>query len=210
MNTAIQDHPPAWISRIEKLINKILKMDEEIMFELGKFKQKVIGFQFIHTRLTVFLFLYEDKIKMRTRYDEKPNVIIKGTPINFLMMLFNTPVGATGIPPDLQIIGDVGLAQNFQKLMQSLEIDLEEPLSKWVGDPVAYQLGKLVRAGRRFLFNTGKILATDISEYLRFEVEMLPDDLLVEEFCQEVDKLRDDTDRVEQRACKLKSQTGIK
>jgi ubiquinone biosynthesis protein UbiJ len=42
-----------------------------------------------------------------------------------------------------------------------------------------------------------------MSEYLRFEINMLPDDLLVEEFNKEVDMLRDDVDRFEQRLNKL-------
>lgn len=212
MNAGIQDKPPAWISGVENLINKTLKIDEEILFELSRLKHKVIGFQFINSRLAVFLFPGEDGIKIRTHYAEKPDVIISGTPMNFLMMLFNTNGGVAGIPSELQVIGDIGLAQKFQQLMQSLEIDFEEPLSEWVGDPVAYRLGKLLRGTGHFLLNTGKILAADISEYLRFEIEMLPDDLLVEEFCRQVDELRDDTDRFEQRAQRLKSQAeaGIK
>jgi ubiquinone biosynthesis protein UbiJ len=114
------------------------------------------------------------------------------------------------LPTDMQIIGDIGLAQRFQEIMQNIEIDLEEPLSKWVGDTMAYQIGKFVRGSHRFATNAGKTLAIDISEYLRFEINMLPDDLLVEEFSKDVDLIREDVDRFEARLNKLESNTKIK
>ena len=109
------------------------------------------------------------------------------------------------MPSDMQIIGDIGLAQRFQAIMQNIDIDLEEPLSKWVGDTLAYKIGKFVRGSSRFAVNTSKTLAMDLSEYLRFEIEMLPDDLLVEEFCKDVDVLREDVDRLTQRINKLEA-----
>ena len=44
---------------------------------------------------------------------------------------------------------------------------------------------------------------TDFSEYLRFEVEMLPDELLINEFNKEVDYLRDETELISKRIDKL-------
>ena len=45
----------------------------------------------------------------------------------------------------------------------------------------------------------------DLSEYLRFEIDMLPDDLFVDEFSKEVDRLREDVDRFAQRVNKLEA-----
>ena len=39
----------------------------------------------------------------------------------------------------------------------------------------------------------------NLSEYLKFEVEMLPDELLIDEFLKEVDSIRNDVERVSQR-----------
>jgi ubiquinone biosynthesis accessory factor UbiJ len=205
MNAVIENKTPEWINQITRLINKGLSLDEETLLALAKLKGKVIGFDFINTPLVVFLMPSEHGLIIHSDYNDKPDVAIKGTPSNFIMMLASSKQGASALPTEMQITGDIALAQRFQAIMQNIEIDLEEPLSKWVGDTMAYQIGKFVRGTRHFAMNTGKTLAMDVSEYLRFEIEMLPDDLLVEEFSKEVDRLREDVDRFAQRVNKLEA-----
>jgi len=206
MSVVVENKTPEWISQVEKLINKALSLDEETLCSLASLEGKTIAFEFINTNLVVFLFPSAKGLAIHTTYENKPDVLIKGTPTNFIMMMASSKKKNAGLPTDMQISGDIGLAQRFQEIMQNIEIDLEEPLSKWVGDTMAYQIGKFVRGARRFTLNTSKTLAMDISEYLRFEINMLPDDLLVEEFSKEVDVLREDVDRFEQRVNKLEKQ----
>ncbi len=209
--SAVVDHTsPAWISQIEKLVNKTLSLDVETLHVLAKLEGKVIAFEFSNINLTVFLFPSITGLAINTAYEHKPDVLIKGTPTNFIMMLASSKQGNGSLPTDMQVMGDIALAQRFQAIMQNIEIDLEEPLSNWLGDSVAYQLGKFVRSTSRFAANTGKTLAVDMSEYLRYETDMLPDDLLVEEFCKEVDVLREDADRLSQRINKLEAKINNK
>lgn len=204
MSVAIDYKSPAWITYVEKLVNQALSLDEETLHALSSLEGKVLAFEFINTELTVYLLPSISGLVMHTAYQEKTDVLIKGTPTNFIMMLAASKQGKASLPTDMQIIGDIGLAQRFQDIMQNIEIDLEEPLSKWIGDTAAYQLGRFVRATGRFASNASKTLAMDMSEYLRFEINMLPDDLLVEGFCKDVDVLREDVDRFEQQINKLK------
>ena len=203
MNDVKDNQQPVWISQIEKLINKALSLDEETLYALGQLDGKVIAFEFINTKLTTYLFPKHSGLEIHTVFDNKPDVLIKGTPSNFIMMMASSKQDKAGLPTDMQVIGDIGLAQRFQKIMQNIEIDLEEPLSKWLGDTLSYKLGKFVRSSSRFVMDTGKILAMDLSEYLRFEIQILPDDLLVEEFCKDVDLIREDVDRLVQRIYKF-------
>ncbi len=203
MNAAVVNKTPEWLSQIEKLINKALSLDEETLYSLAELEGKVIAFEFMNTNLTVFMFPTANGLTIHSSHEDKPDVLIKGTPSNFIMMIASSKEKSTSLPTDMQIIGDISLAQRFQEIMQNIEIDLEEPLSKWLGDTMAYKIGKFVRGTRRFAVNTSKTLATDISEYLRFEINMLPDDLLVEEFSKDVDVLREDVERFEQRINKL-------
>ncbi len=207
---AVDNTPPAWIRSIETLINKALRLDEETLYALAKLDGKVIAFQFTNTQLIVFLSPSIKGLAMNTFCANKPDVLIKGTPANFVMMLASAKKATTSLPTDMQITGDIGLGQDFQKIMQNIQIDLEEPLAKWVGDGAAYQLGKFFRGTGSFAINTSKTLALDMSEYLRFETEVLPDDLLVEAFCKDVDVLREDVDRVAQRFSALETRINNK
>ena len=204
MNTA-KPQIPFWTTHLEKLINKTLALDEETREALAVLEGKVIGFQFTNTRLCLFLFPCESGLRIRTLYVDKPDVLIKGTPLNFMSMMMASAEKGHSLPSDMELIGDIGLAQRFQHIMQSIDIDFEEPLSSLVGDTVAYQLGQLVRGGQSFAKNTAATLANDVSEYLRFESEILPDALLVKEYCEEIDQLVEDVDRLAQRIERLQS-----
>ena len=53
------------------------------------------------------------------------------------------------------------------------------------------------------IFLAAETILLDVSEYLRFEIEMLPDELLMSEFCKEVDFLRDETELTSKRIDRL-------
>ena len=205
MTETVSQDKPGWVPHLEKLVDRALALDEETVEALAELSGKVIGFHFVNTELTLYLLPTANGLKINTAFAGKPDIMIKGTPINFVSMMASTGGKTGSMPADMELIGDIGLAQRFQHIMQNIEIDLEEPLSSWVGDTAAFQIGQLIRKTHRFAVNTGKTLAMDISEYLRFEKEMLPDDLLVKEFCEDVDTLRDDVDRLAQRITMLEA-----
>ena len=103
----------------------------------------------------------------------------------------------------MQVVGDINLARDFQKVMSNLQTDFEEPLSRILGDTLAFQIGNFLRKAEGFTSNITEKMILDISEYLRFEIEMLPDELLVDEFSKEVDSLRDETELISKRVEKL-------
>ncbi len=188
-----------WVQHLQKLVNNALALDEETLLALQQLGNKTIAFHFVNTSLTLYLTPSEQGLSIARESNDKPDVLIKGTPVNFLTMMASTSNSSGVLPSNMELIGDIGLAQRFQQIMQSIDLDLEEPLSNWVGDTAAFQIGKFMRSSREFALNAGKTLALDVSEYLRFESDVLPDDLLVREFCDDVATLREDVDRLSQR-----------
>ncbi len=199
-----------WVQHLEKLVNHGLTLDEETLLALQQLGNKTIGFHFINTSLTLYLTPSEEGLSISRESKDKPDVMIKGTPMSFLTMMASKKNSSGVLPSNMELIGDIGLAQRFQQIMQTIELDLEEPLSTWVGDTAAFQIGKFMRNSREFALNAGKTLALDASEYLRFESDVLPDDLLVREYCDEVATLREDVDRLSQRLQKLQQRLAEK
>ena len=200
---------PAWLRQLERLINKALAQDEETLEALAGLEGKVIGLEFSQTRLRFFLLPGAWGLRIKTELEEAgPDVWIKGTPANFLKLSRAARAKAPGLPADMQIMGDIALAQRFQAIMRALDIDLEGPLARLAGDTVAVQISRLASGARRYLSDSGRSLALNVSEYLRFEIQLLPDDLQVREFCDAVDTLRQDADRLEQRLARLEQRAG--
>ena len=103
----------------------------------------------------------------------------------------------------MQIEGDITLARDFEEIISNLNIDFEDPLSRLLGNTLAFQISRFIRVARKSTFLTAETILLDVSEYLRFEIEMLPDELLMSEFCKEVDFLRDETELTSKRIDRL-------
>ena len=65
------------------------------------------------------------------------------------------------------------------------------------------RLGNKIKSTIKFSKDSKKTLELDVSEYLRYEKEILPDQLEIDEFTSLVDKLRNDVDRLKLRIDKI-------
>lgn len=118
----------------------------------------------------------------------------------------------SGMPKGVSVAGDAETGQQFQRLIDTLDIDWEEKLSQFIGDSAAHQVGSLLRGFRDFTRQSAERFGDNIREYLQEETEDLPRRREVNEFLDNVDALRNDVDRLEarmQRASRQASNAGI-
>jgi ubiquinone biosynthesis protein UbiJ len=183
----------------EKMVNKVLSLDEEILASLAILAGKVFEIDVQNTDIRIFILPSGDGITLASEYEGKADVAIKGRPSALLGMITAEKVGAG----DIEINGNVGLAQKFHSILKNMDVDWEEYLSHFVGDITAHNVGNFLRGMSRFAKATGKTIGLDISEYLRYEKEALLDKLELDEFIQTVDKLRNDVERLQKRVERL-------
>ena len=188
---------------IEKITNRILAMDPDAKNAVAGLAGKKLAVELTSHNLVITVIPATNGISLVTDSNEDPDVIIKGTPVNLIGFLATSGPNGEGFNGKLEITGDVNLAQRFQAIGKNLDLDLEEHLSHWTGDLFARKLGNLARTTRRFASESGATLAQDISEYLRYERDFLPDQFEVDTYVDEVDRLRDDTERLKLRIDRL-------
>lgn len=119
---------------------------------------------------------------------------IRGLPLSLAR------AGMTGTPDSVrhgaaEISGDPAVAQEFWRLLDLAKPDWEEELSRAVGDVVARQLGNAARGLAEWGRRTADALTRDTAEFLSEESRQLPTRFELEEFLEDVDRLRDDVDR---------------
>ncbi len=191
--------------KIQALINNVLQQDEQTFTAVRELSGKVIKIEITGPDISIFLLFDTQGIIIKTEQDAKPNVTIKARPSTFMGLLLNRDDKVTRFSPDMEIIGDAGLAQCFQQIIKNMEIDLEEHLSRWFGDTAAHKLGRIFRQSREFLKETHQTISMDISECLRYEKDLLPDREEVEEYIAAVDVLRNDAERLQLRIARLQN-----
>jgi ubiquinone biosynthesis protein UbiJ len=128
---------------------------------------------------------------------------IKGSPAALFRMGLQQDVSELMFRGDVEITGDTRLGRQFRKVLKEIEPDIEEPLSRVVGDVAAHKavnvLSGLARWGRRAQQN----FVDDVSEYLQEESRDVISAAELEAFIEQVDDLRDDSERLSARADRL-------
>lgn len=102
-----------------------------------------------------------------------------------------------------EIHGDADFAADVMFLAKNLRWDAEEDLSKLVGDIAAH---RLMRDAQKFVAwerDARGRLAASLGEYLTDEGEVLAAPAAVDQFVADVDRLRDDTARLDKRLQRL-------
>ncbi len=108
---------------------------------------------------------------------------------------------------DVQVDGDAALASALTGVLTTLRWDVEEDLSRVVGDIAAH---RMVNAGSRFVSwqaSTTANLAQSVAEFVTHEQPLIASREAVSDFVQAVDALRDDVERLEKRIEKIDSAT---
>jgi ubiquinone biosynthesis protein UbiJ len=100
---------------------------------------------------------------------------------------------------DVTIRGDAELAQKFRELAMLLRPDVEEELSRLIGDTPAHQALRLVRAATSFGRRAASTGVRNMAEYLAHERRDLVPGAEAEDFYRGVEGLREQLDRLEAR-----------
>jgi ubiquinone biosynthesis protein UbiJ len=108
---------------------------------------------------------------------------------------------------DVRVTGDTALAAALTGVLGALHWDVEEDLSRVIGDVAAH---RVAQAGSAFLAWQGRTatnLAQSLAEYWTEERPVIAGSEAVRAFVQAVDVLRDDTERLEKRVERLFSRS---
>jgi ubiquinone biosynthesis protein UbiJ len=130
--------------------------------------------------------------------DSAPDAEVRGTPLNLLALLGPDPEAVIR-RSDVTIDGDAETVQRFRDLGRLLRPDIEEELSRVVGDAAAHQTARAAASlfdfGRRIV-DTG---TRNVAEYLAHERADLVPSAEAAAFCGDVDRVREDVDRLAAR-----------
>ena len=196
------DASNAWVEALQRLINRLLGLDEEILHALQRLSGKIIFIDIINSDLHFYILFRPKGVSIKSDISGKPDVRVRGHPGSLLAALF-AGKGDTAVHGDLEIIGDVNVIQTFQNIMFEFDPDWQEPVSRLLGDGITHQLARLLETVRKRSLDNRDHLMMEISEYLRFEKNIVPDASEIEEFNAAVAELRSATDIIEKRIEKL-------
>ncbi len=198
--------PTVLLSLIEKSINRYLSLDPVALQRLVTYNDKVVAVEVRGFDLYFYIKIATNGVVVFKQVPENIDTWLVGSPVSLMnMALANQGQDSENIlfSGDVEIKGDVELGQELKKILNEIEVDLEEQLSKITGDVIAHQVGNLARVSKAWSEKTLETLQLDMVEYLQEESQQLPRLDEVEQFIAGVDLIRSGVDRLEARVKRI-------
>jgi len=204
-------------SGVELAMNQLLKLDDDSQERLKKLSGKSL-------QVTVkelpwpLLFTFSEQIDVRTVIAADKDLASTSEPVDCLIELNletlpklkdSSQLTQLIQQKQLNLIGDIYVAQTFSALLKELDIDWEEQLSGYTGDVIAHQTFTTMRA----LFDTAKTQlqqgASELGERLTQSdsIAVKPREML--EFSQGVSDVRGATERLTARVALLEQSNKV-
>jgi ubiquinone biosynthesis protein UbiJ len=189
----------------EGIINPLILSDPVASKRLSSMAGQVAAFEVQDLNTCIYLIPTTAGIQLQTLFDGEPDVVLRGKCITFMSLATSDDPKAHFFGNGIEVTGQLGLAQAIQTLLADLNIDWEGLLANAVGDLPAHHITEWMRFKNRFAQQAHASLKSSSVEYLVEESGLLPSRPEVEHFMDEVDSLRQRTDRLMARIDQLKS-----
>lgn len=134
----------------------------------------------------------------RSAQEAPPAATVRGSPVNLLALAGSDPQALIR-RGDVQIEGDAEVAEGYQQLLHCLRPDVEEELSRLVGDTAAHETLRLAKLAIGFGRRAVETGLRNTAEFLAHESGDLVPRAEAEVFLDGVARLREDADRLAAR-----------
>ncbi len=192
----------ALLRPIAKVLNRNISESTPARELATQLDGKTVAIRVRDTALAMYFVFDEDVVTLTTEFDADPDVAITGSLVRLARMVAGA--GAQAIRDgEIDLTGDAATAQGFQALLDHAKPDVEEELSRVIGDVAAHQLAEFARGVGNWARDARATMGDNIREYLQEERRDLPTRYEVEQFSQRVGELRDDVERIAARLKRL-------
>ena len=209
-HTAFPEFASGIHALLEAAINRALRLDPDWRDKLAPLTGRRIGLQLDGLGQRFVLYPHEAGIRVMGAPDDDlaahADAVLRGTPLALAGMALQEGNERALFSGEVRIEGDVELGQQFRRLLDELDVDWEEALSRVTGDVVAHHLGRALRGLGEWGGQALDTLAQSATEYLQVESGINPRREEVTAFVAEVDTLRNDVERLAARVRRLQEQ----
>lgn len=103
----------------------------------------------------------------------------------------------------VQTSGDAALVEEVLFIARNLRWDAAEDLSRFTGDIAAERIVQFAQGGKKLVADAADNLSHALAEYWTEERPLVAKPVQISDFAQQVKKLRDEVERIEQRINQL-------
>jgi len=198
--------PAGLVAGLEAALNRYLALDPGAVARLGALQGRQIALELRGLDLmTLTVSPGTRGITLTTTPEASPDVVLRGTPLGMARLGLGKGTATSPFSGNIEITGDVETGQAFKAILDELDIDWEEQLSKLTGDVIAHQLGNAARHVGRTAERTHSTLEKNLGEYLQEELRVLPARVEIKNFLADIEQLSTDVQQLADRIRQLQA-----
>jgi len=192
------------LERLEAVLNRNVAASRRAQSLARQLDGRVMSLTVDGTPIAIHFRAEGGRLAVSSRHDGTADASLSGTPIALLALAGAKAEGALR-KGGVRIEGDAEVAQKFRDLLEQAQPDFEEELARVIGDVGARRIANVARDLLGWGRKAAGSFAGNVVEYLQEEGRDVPSRVEVDEFLEGVDRLRDDTERLEARLARLEA-----
>ncbi|QEW07953.1 ubiquinone biosynthesis accessory factor UbiJ [Nitrincola iocasae] len=201
---SVQMLSAALLGSAETSLNKLLQQDPRTLQRLAALSGKVIRLEISQPTFSLTLLPGNSGLDLFLHSESPADLTLTGKAQDFIQMASAESSNDKLFGKGISISGDTGLATAFSTILKTFSLDWENWLGDLLGDTVAHPLASFIRNQRQQFGLMQQSLTANSVEYLQEELGVLPPRAEIEGFLEDVDQLRDATERLEARISALR------
>lgn len=188
----------------ETAINKALCYDPASRQQLSDLTD-VLALKFTDPELTVYCCGDGDRVRLMCYCEQPVSTSLQGSPQALLTLLRQALLqpSLTLANSEVDLVGSTALLQQWQQLLQQLDIDWEDALNDVAGDIASPLIAQVVRTHVAWLRQQQQQHRHSIKNYLEEEIRLLPSRAEYEDLARQLDNIVLGVDRAAARVERL-------
>lgn len=191
------------IDLLELASNKTLEHDPKTQARLQKLQGKTMTLNIVSVGQSLSITPYVEGLEFSQKPPEHVDVTLNATLGAMIKISKDGMDNAELEPGELDITGDPIVGQRFAQLISDLNVDWEGLLAEQIGDSPAKVVSFAAQQAKLFASDTHFKLKEFVNTLIKEDMQVVADKGVVDEFLDEVDTLRADTDRLNARLQRL-------
>ncbi len=193
--------PQVLCSALEVIFNKALSLNS-VDNSLESLEQQTLALELAELSFPLSFTANDDKILVRSLTEHSDCTIT--TSLKVLRQLKAEKELTSLIKQgELDVSGDIKVAQRFAALVENLNIDWQSELAKHIGDVPTHKLTQFGKKITKKISSVGQKIQADTSEYIVHEQRLVVTKNQIERFNQQVDSISIEVDKAAMRIQQL-------
>ena len=193
---------------LEAGLNRVVDLDPETRTALRTLDGRAITLTFRKTPLAMRIAVEGDRLAIGPAFGGDSALRVTAAPSALLSLALSRGRDEATTPGSVDVAGDADLARRLERIARRFEPDFDEAFARVFGDVAGFQIARGVRRALATVRDGARAFAEDTAEYLSEEGRMIVPKAEVDVFLDDVDALRERTDRLEARVKRLAAARG--